>query len=112
VTAYQARAADPSWDALGDPTRRAIFRRIARGPCAVGDLARTMPISRPAVSQHLRVLKNAGLVSDRAEGTKRIYAIEADGLAKLRADLDSFWTSALGAFKALVEKDERDLKEK
>ena len=65
-----------------------------------------MPISRPAVSQHLRVLKDAGLVTDRAEGTRRIYAIDVGGLARLRADLDRFWTGALGAFKAAVERDE------
>jgi DNA-binding transcriptional ArsR family regulator len=98
VDTYQ----DP-WDALGDPTRRAIFRRIAEGPCAVGELAREMPISRPAVSQHLRVLKDAQLVMDRAEGTKRIYAIDVGGLARLRTDLDLFWTGALAAFKAVVE---------
>jgi DNA-binding transcriptional ArsR family regulator len=97
------------WDALGDPTRRAIFRRIAGRPCAVGELAREMPISRPAVSQHLRVLKDAGLVTDRAEGTRRIYAVDVAGLARLRADLDQFWTGALGAFKAAVEqKDEEE----
>jgi DNA-binding transcriptional ArsR family regulator len=100
VDAYQ----DP-WDALGDPTRRAIFRRIAESPCAVVEIARVMPISRPAVSQHLKVLKDAGLVTDRAEGTKRIYAIDVGGLARLRADLDLFWTGALGAFKAAVERD-------
>ena len=107
MTAYQASSADP-WDALGDPTRRAIFRRIAASPCAVGELAREMPISRPAVSQHLRVLKDAGLVSDRAEGTRRIYTIDATGLAKLRADLDDFWTGALGAFKAAAERSQHD----
>jgi DNA-binding transcriptional ArsR family regulator len=100
VNAYQ----DP-WDALGDPTRRAIFRRIAQEPCAVVEIARTMPISRPAVSQHLRVLKDAGLVTDRAEGTKRIYTIDVGGLARLRADLDLFWTGALGAFKAAAERE-------
>ncbi|MDB4934382.1 MAG: transcriptional regulator, ArsR family [Labilithrix sp.] len=93
------------WDALGDPTRRAIFRRIADAPCAVGEIARTLPISRPAVSQHLRILKDAGLVSDRAEGTRRIYTVDVGGLAKLRADLDAFWTGALGAFKAAAERD-------
>ena len=69
-----------------------------------------MPISRPAVSQHLRVLKDAGLVTDHAEDTKRIYAIDASGLAKLRADLDSFWTGALSAFKAVAERDEKEIK--
>lgn len=113
---YQSSTAaslDP-WDALGDPTRRAIFRRIAERPCAVGELARVMPVSRPAVSQHLRVLKDAGLVSDRAEGTRRIYTIDVAGLARLRADLDHFWTGALGAFVEAAEKDaeERDEQEK
>ena len=105
MTAYQVPQLDP-WDALGDPTRRAIFRRVAHGPCAVGEIAAAMPVTRPAVSQHLRVLKDAGLVSDRAEGTKRIYAIEVGGLARLRADLDDFWTGALGAFKAAAERPE------
>jgi len=101
VTAY-APTPDP-WDALGDPTRRAIFRRVALGPCAVGEIASTLPISRPAVSQHLRVLKDAGLVTDRAEGTKRIYTVDVTGLTQLRFDLDQFWTGALAAFKAAVE---------
>jgi DNA-binding transcriptional ArsR family regulator len=91
------------WDALGDPTRRAIFERIARGAVAVGDLAEHFPVSRPAVSQHLRVLKEAGLVLDRAEGRRRVYALNPAGLAKLRADLDRFWTLALSNFKAVVE---------
>jgi DNA-binding transcriptional ArsR family regulator len=98
------------WDALGDPTRRAIFRRIAARPCAVGEIASAMPISRPAVSQHLRVLKDAGLVTDRAEGTRRIYAVDVAGLARLRADLDQFWTGALGAFKAAVEREDEEEK--
>ena len=102
MTAYHESPPEP-WDALGDPTRRAIFRRIAQSPCAVGEIAKAMPISRPAVSQHLRVLKEAGLVSDRAEGTKRIYTVDVGGLAKLRTDLDHFWTGALAAFKAVVE---------
>jgi DNA-binding transcriptional ArsR family regulator len=102
VTTYQETAPEP-WDALGDATRRAIFRRIAHSPCAVGEIAKAMPISRPAVSQHLKVLKDAGLVSDRAEGTKRIYTVDVSGLARLRRDLDHFWTGALAAFKAVVE---------
>lgn len=100
-------AHDP-WDALGDPTRRAIFRRIAASPCAVGEIANAMPISRPAVSQHLRILKDAGLVNDRAEGTRRIYAVDVAGLAKLRRDLDHFWTGSLAAFKAVVEGTDKD----
>jgi DNA-binding transcriptional ArsR family regulator len=106
VTAYE-QAPDP-WDALGDATRRAIFRRVAAAPCAVGEIARDMPISRPAVSQHLRVLKDAGLVTDRAEGTKRIYAVDVAGLAKLRVDLDHFWLGALAAFKAAVEETDKE----
>jgi DNA-binding transcriptional ArsR family regulator len=98
---------DP-WDALGDPTRRAIFRRVAVAPCAVGEIAREMPISRPAVSQHLRVLKDAGLVSDRAEGTRRIYAVDVAGLARLRGDLDHFWLGALAAFKSAAERTDKD----
>ena len=74
----------------------------------MGELAATLPVSRPAVSQHLRVLKEAGLVSDRAEGTRRIYAVDVAGLARLRADLDAFWTGALGAFKAAVERPQPD----
>jgi DNA-binding transcriptional ArsR family regulator len=94
---------DP-WDALGDGTRRAIFERLAAHPCAVGELARDLPVSRPAVSQHLRVLKDAGLVSDRAEGTRRVYAVNPAGLEALRADLDRFWTDALAAFKTAAER--------
>ncbi len=97
---------DP-WDALGDPTRRAIFERLLEGPRAVGELAARLPISRPAVSQHLRVLKDAGLVTDRAEGTRRLYTVHAAGLAKLRADLDRFWDHALAAFKHAAEAAER-----
>lgn len=93
------------WDALGDPTRRAIFERLALGPLAVGELARGLPVSRPAVSQHLRVLKDAGLVTERAQGTRRIYTVDAAGLTALRNDLDRFWTHALAAFKAAVERD-------
>jgi DNA-binding transcriptional ArsR family regulator len=97
--AYQAEA----WTALGDPTRRAIFERLANRPRAVVDLAREMPVSRPAVSQHLRVLKDAGLVTDEALGNRRIYRVDPNGLSALRADLDRFWESALGAYKAAVE---------
>ena len=93
------------WTALGDPTRRAIVERLALGPQAVGELAQDLPVSRPAVSQHLRVLKAAGLVADRPEGTRRIYGLDPDGIAGLRADLDRFWSSALAGFKAAVEHD-------
>jgi DNA-binding transcriptional ArsR family regulator len=96
------------WDALGDPSRRAIFEQLAGGPLAVGELAARLPISRPAVSQHLRVLKEAGLVACRAEGTRRVYAIHTAGIARLRADLDRFWTLALDAFKAAAEADEAE----
>ena len=92
------------WTALGDRTRRTIFARVARRPCAVGELARDLPISRPAVSQHLRVLKEAGLVTDRPDGTRRIYQANPDGLQALRADLDQFWGSALAGFKETVER--------
>lgn len=91
------------WSALGDRTRRTIFERLAQGPSAVGELADGLPVSRPAVSQHLKVLKDAGLVVDHPVGNRRIYAINPDGLQELRADLDRFWTSALTAYKAAVE---------
>jgi len=90
-------------EALGDPTRRAIFERLANGPLAVVDIARTLPVSRPAVSQHLKVLKEAGLVMDRAQGTRRVYAIDRNGLAALRAYFDRFWTDALDAFQRAAE---------
>ncbi len=91
------------WTALGDPTRRAIFERLLAQPRAVGELASELPVSRPAVSQHLKVLKEAGLVIDRANGTRRIYQADPDGLAALRAELDRFWLQALANFKTLVE---------
>ncbi|MBS2016497.1 MAG: helix-turn-helix transcriptional regulator [Deltaproteobacteria bacterium] len=93
---------------MGDPTRRAIFRLVAARPRAVGDLASELPVSRPAVSQHLRVLKDAGLVTDRAEGTRRIYAVDPKGIARLRKELDSFWDHALGAFKEAAERAEEE----
>jgi DNA-binding transcriptional ArsR family regulator len=99
------------WNALGDGTRRAIFERLVERPRAVGELADHLPVSRPAVSQHLRVLKDAGLVSDRAEGTRRVYAVNPAGLKTLRTDLDRFWTQALATFKTVAEgssKDDRD----
>jgi len=94
------------WAALGDRTRRTIFTRLARRPCAVGALARELPVSRPAVSQHLKVLKDAGLVTDRPHGNRRIYQVNPDGLQTLRADLDRFWSSALAGFKETVEQHE------
>ena len=94
--------------ALGDPTRRAIFERLADRPSAVGELARDFPVSRPAVSQHLKVLKEAGLVMDRAAGTRRIYQLDPEGVGALRAYLDQFWNRSLAAFKAAVEQPEED----
>ena len=90
---------------LGDPTRLAIFERLRSGPLAVGELAGGLPVSRPAVSQHLKVLKAAGLVSDEAIGTRRLYRVEPDGLAELRAFLDGFWDAALESFKETAEEE-------
>jgi DNA-binding transcriptional ArsR family regulator len=90
--------------ALADPTRRAVFERLRNGPRAVGELARDLPVSRPAVSQHLQVLKAAGLVADRAEGTRRVYQIDPAGLGAIRAWLDQFWDEALEAFQAEVKR--------
>jgi DNA-binding transcriptional ArsR family regulator len=92
-----------AWAALADGTRRTIFKRLAHGPMAVGELAHGLPVSRPAVSQHLKVLKCAGLVSDRAVGTRRIYHVDHHGVAALRAELDVFWDRALDAYRQLVE---------
>ena len=90
-------------DALGDPTRRAVFESLAGGPLAVVDIARRLPVTRPAVSQHLKVLKVAGLVTDRAEGTRRLYQVDREGLAAVRSYFDTFWTDALDAFRRAVE---------
>jgi DNA-binding transcriptional ArsR family regulator len=90
--------------ALADPSRRRLFEKLRSGPLPVGELARGLPVSRPAVSQHLKVLKEAGLVTDRADGTRRVYFIDPDGLAPLRAWLDQFWDDALTAFKAEAER--------
>jgi len=90
-------------DALGDPTRRRIFERLADGPAAVGQLAHGLPVSRPAVSQHLRVLKNAGLVSDHQVGTRRIYTLEPAGVDAVRQYWDRFWGRALDRFRAAAE---------
>jgi DNA-binding transcriptional ArsR family regulator len=89
--------------ALGDPTRRAIFERLAERPSAVGDIAVALPVSRPAVSQHLKVLKEAGLVRDVREGTRRVYSLDPVGIGGLRDYLDRFWNTALHSFKARVE---------
>ena len=96
--------------ALADPTRRRVFERLKLGPKAVSTIARGMPVSRPAVSQHLKALKEAGLVSDRPEGTRRVYFIDPRGLGALRKWLDQFWDEALASFQAEVERasDQKD----
>ena len=108
MTTYRAGGA---LDALGDPTRRAVFERLSGGPMAVVELAKTLPVSRPAVSQHLKVLKDAGLVRDRAVGTRRLYEVDARGIEALRAYFDRFWTDALDAFKRAAEETYAEKKE-
>jgi DNA-binding transcriptional ArsR family regulator len=103
VSTYQGIAA---MSVLGDSTRRAIFERLADGPMAVGDIARDLPVSRPAVSQHLRVLKDAGLVRDRQEGTRRLYRLDPSGIGAIRTYFDRLWTNALAAFKEAAEQPE------
>ena len=93
-------------DALGDPTRREVFERLRRGPRSVGELAEGLPVSRPAVSQHLRVLKEAGLATERREGTRRIYSLNPGGLLELRAYFDQFWDQMLADFKTAAEREE------
>jgi DNA-binding transcriptional ArsR family regulator len=97
--------AERALDALGDPTRRQIFKRLRAGARSVGQLAHGMDVSRPAVSQHLRVLKDARLVTDRAEGTRRLYAVDTRGVEALRGWLDGFWDEALSAFKSAAEQE-------
>jgi DNA-binding transcriptional ArsR family regulator len=97
-----------AWTALADPTRRTILELVAARPRSVGALAEQLPVTRPAVSQHLKLLKTAGLVRDHAEGTRRIYRVDPAGLAELRAQLDRFWNQALANFKQLVEQTEED----
>ncbi|MFF0471910.1 ArsR/SmtB family transcription factor [Micromonospora zamorensis] len=97
----------PGWEALGDPSRLAIVQRLAEGPRAVGELADALPISRPAVSQHLKVLKSAGLVVDQAVGTRRVYRLSPVGLAALRDQLDTFWRRALEGYQDAVEETEK-----
>src|SRR3954471_13050310 len=92
------------FSALHDPTRRAVLERLREGPKPVGEIARGLPVTRPAVSQHLKVLKEANLVSDRSEGTRRIYYIDPKGLGAMRAWLDQFWEAALSAFAAEAER--------
>jgi DNA-binding transcriptional ArsR family regulator len=100
MTNYSERFA-----ALADPTRREIFERLSRKPMAVGEIAEGLPVSRPAVSQHLKVLKDAGLVTMRSEGTRNVYQIDFRAIASMRAYLDRFWTRALAAFKDAAEKE-------
>lgn len=104
--AYRSKTATAALEALGDPTRRSIFERLSRGPSAVGELAASLPVTRPAVSQHLRVLKEAGLVTETAQGTRRIYRIDPRGIGAMREWLDVHWSSALDAFKAFAESQE------
>ena len=105
-------AYDKALAALADPTRRRVFERLRSGPKAVGAIARGMPVSRPAVSQHLKALKEAGLVADRPEGTRRVYFIDPHGLGSLRRWLDQFWDEALSAFQAQVELEAKQRKDK
>jgi DNA-binding transcriptional ArsR family regulator len=98
--------------ALADPTRRLVFERLKAGPQPVGAIARGLPVSRPAVSQHLKVLKEAGLVTDRPEGTRRVYAVDPQGLGALRGWLDQFWDQALTAFQAEVERTAKQERER
>jgi DNA-binding transcriptional ArsR family regulator len=95
--------AKSGWTALADPTRRTIFELLVEHPCSVGELAGVLPVSRPAVSQHLKVLKDAGLVVDTRAGKQRVYRVDPDGLAVLRAELDRFWSKTLAAYKLAVE---------
>jgi DNA-binding transcriptional ArsR family regulator len=100
--------ADRVFSALHDPTRRAVLDRLRAGPQPVGAIARDLPVTRPAVSQHLKVLKEAGLVADRSEGTRRIYFIDPKGLGAMRAWLDQFWEVSLDAFATEIERRERE----
>jgi DNA-binding transcriptional ArsR family regulator len=94
------------FSALADPTRREIFERLARRPSAVGELAKALPVSRPAVSQHLRVLRDAGLVSDTRDGSRRVYRVDPKGIAGMRQYLDRFWSDALAAFESAAKTEE------
>jgi DNA-binding transcriptional ArsR family regulator len=100
------------WAALGDRTRRAIVLALAAGPMSVGDLAARLPVTRPAVSQHLKVLKGAGLVSEQAMGTRRIYRLDAAGVEALRGQLDDFWDRALAGYQGVVQRARKNRKEK
>lgn len=99
--------AEQAFDALGDPTRRRVFHLLRGGERSVGDIAAQLPVSRPAVSQHLRVLKEAELVTDRPEGVRRLYSVRRTGLEALRAELETMWDDALTAFAAAADDDER-----
>jgi DNA-binding transcriptional ArsR family regulator len=103
VTAYHER----QHDAMGDPTRRAILARLAAGPLPVGELSAHFPMSRPAISQHLRILKDARLVTHTAVGARRVYAIDREGFDELRRYFDQFWGTALSSFKSRVERKKR-----
>jgi DNA-binding transcriptional ArsR family regulator len=103
VGAYEDAYGDAGLGLLGDPTRRAIFELLARRPSSVGELAALLPISRPAVSQHLRVLKDGGLVVSDAHGTRRVYRVDPHGITALRAYLDRVWADALTAFQKAAE---------
>jgi DNA-binding transcriptional ArsR family regulator len=104
--------AEAVFPALADPTRRQVFERLKSGGASVGEIAQGLPVSRPAVSQHLKVLKEAGLVADEAQGTRRVYHIDPHGLGQLRAWLDQFWMVALEAFKAEAEQQEKERDER
>ena len=91
--------------ALADPTRRVIFERLAQSPCSVGEVARELPVSRPAVSQHLKVLKSAGLVSDQAAGTRRVYSVNPAGIAAIRDYFEQFWQQSLSRFAAVASQE-------
>jgi len=95
----------PVFAALGDPTRRAVLARLRTGPRSVGEIVATLPVSQSAVSQHLRVLREAGLVTDRREGTRRLYQVDLEGLTTLRAYVDEYWDEALAAFQRYAEED-------
>lgn len=109
MTYEMSAAALGPFEALGDPTRRTIFELLCRGPRSVGELAESVPVSRPAVSQHLRVLKDAGLVSDQADGTRRIYRVAASGVAQLRTYVEGLWDIALAGFASAVEQEARNV---
>lgn len=103
---------EKAFAALADPSRRRVFERLRAGPLSVGTVAKGMPVSRPAVSQHLKVLKRAGLVTDHAQGTRRVYSIDPQGLAAVRSWLDQFWDDALAAFQAEAERSSKTKKGK